>query len=74
MRVLAGIGVVAVKKAAAFLSLPQCRDEEVEARKHEQENERAHRLYHLNHSNHNVSRHEAAIFKSSIDIQGMEHA
>ncbi|KAI9085002.1 hypothetical protein K1719_032994 [Acacia pycnantha] len=51
--------------------LPQRRDEEVEARKREAEKERARRdrLYHLNRSNANNSRREAAVFKSSVDIQ-----
>ncbi|KAF5474417.1 eukaryotic translation initiation factor 3 subunit D-like [Juglans microcarpa x Juglans regia] len=50
--------------------LPQRRDEEVEARKREAEKERARRdrLYHLNRSN-NSQRREAAVFKSSVDIQ-----
>ncbi|XVF25791.1 hypothetical protein REPUB_Repub13aG0243900 [Reevesia pubescens] len=51
--------------------LPQRRDEEVEARKREAEKERARRdrLYNLNRSNQNQTRREAAIFKSSVDIQ-----
>ncbi|XWS12636.1 hypothetical protein CRYUN_Cryun37aG0107000 [Craigia yunnanensis] len=51
--------------------LPQRRDEEVEARKREAEKERARRdrLYNLNRSNQNQQRREAAIFKSSVDIQ-----
>ncbi|EXB30288.1 Eukaryotic translation initiation factor 3 subunit D [Morus notabilis] len=51
--------------------LPQRRDEEVEARKREAEKERARRdrLYHLNRSNANAPRREAAVFKSSVDIQ-----
>lgn len=51
--------------------LPQRRDEEVEARKREAEKERARRdrLYHLNRSNANQPRREAAVFKSSVDIQ-----
>ncbi|KAI4296759.1 hypothetical protein L6164_036687 [Bauhinia variegata] len=51
--------------------LPQRRDEEVEARKREAEKERARRdrLYHLNRSNANNTRREAAVFKSSVDIQ-----
>ncbi|XP_028782002.1 eukaryotic translation initiation factor 3 subunit D-like [Neltuma alba] len=51
--------------------LPQRRDEEVEARKREAEKERARRdrLYYLNRSNANAQRREAAIFKSSVDIQ-----
>ncbi|KAL8160922.1 hypothetical protein V2J09_012411 [Rumex salicifolius] len=50
--------------------LPQRRDEEVEARKREAEKERARRdrLYHLNRAGAN-SRREAAILKSSVDIQ-----
>ncbi|KAK8575236.1 hypothetical protein V6N13_033521 [Hibiscus sabdariffa] len=51
--------------------LPQRRDEEVETRKREAEKERARRdrLYNLNRSNQNQQRREAAIFKSSVDIQ-----
>ncbi|XP_010260224.1 PREDICTED: eukaryotic translation initiation factor 3 subunit D-like [Nelumbo nucifera] len=51
--------------------LPQRRDEEVEARKREAEKERARRdrLYNLNRSGSNVPRREAAVFKSSVDIQ-----
>ncbi|KAK4259817.1 hypothetical protein QN277_006110 [Acacia crassicarpa] len=51
--------------------LPQRRDEEVEARKREAEKERARRdrLYYLNRSNANAQRREAAVFKSSVDIQ-----
>lgn len=51
--------------------LPQRRDEEVEARKREAEKERARRdrLYNLNRSNQNQPRREAAVFKSSVDIQ-----
>ncbi|OMO65217.1 Eukaryotic translation initiation factor 3, subunit 7 [Corchorus olitorius] len=51
--------------------LPQRRDEEVEAKKREAEKERARRdrLYNLNRSNQNQQRREAAIFKSSVDIQ-----
>ncbi|KAK8524471.1 hypothetical protein V6N12_029337 [Hibiscus sabdariffa] len=51
--------------------LPQRRDEEVEARKREAEKERARRdrLYNLNRSNQNQQRREAAVFKSSVDIQ-----
>lgn len=51
--------------------LPQRRDEEVEARKREAEKERARRdrLYNLNRSNVNMPRREAAVFKSSVDIQ-----
>ncbi|KAL8137220.1 hypothetical protein V2J09_003221 [Rumex salicifolius] len=50
--------------------LPQRRDEEVEARKREAEKERARRdrLYHLNRGAH-LPRREAAILKSSVDIQ-----
>ncbi|KAE8656403.1 Eukaryotic translation initiation factor 3 subunit D [Hibiscus syriacus] len=50
---------------------PQRRDEEVEVRKREAEKERARRdrLYNLNRSNQNQQRREAAIFKSSVDIQ-----
>ncbi|XP_004485789.1 eukaryotic translation initiation factor 3 subunit D-like [Cicer arietinum] len=49
--------------------LPQRRDEEVEAKKREAEKERARRdrLYHQNRSNNN--RREAAVYKSSVDIQ-----
>ncbi|PON61404.1 Eukaryotic translation initiation factor 3 subunit D [Trema orientale] len=51
--------------------LPQRRDEEVEARKREAEKERARRdrLYNQNRSNVNQPRREAAVFKSSVDIQ-----
>ncbi|XP_041026586.1 eukaryotic translation initiation factor 3 subunit D-like [Juglans microcarpa x Juglans regia] len=51
--------------------LPQRRDEEVEARKREAEKERARRdrLYHLNRPNPNAPRREAAVSKSSVDIQ-----
>ncbi|GMH05448.1 hypothetical protein Nepgr_007288 [Nepenthes gracilis] len=51
--------------------LPQRRDEEVEARKREAEKERARRdrLYSLNRSGANNPRREAAIFKSSVEIQ-----
>lgn len=51
--------------------LPQRRDEEVEARKREAEKERARRdrHYNLNRSNVNQPRREAAVFKSSVDIQ-----
>ncbi|XWS15750.1 hypothetical protein CRYUN_Cryun34aG0028800 [Craigia yunnanensis] len=51
--------------------LPQRRDEEVEAKKREAEKERVRRdrLYNLNRSNLNQARREAAIFKSSVDIQ-----
>ncbi|KAL5575398.1 hypothetical protein UlMin_017097 [Ulmus minor] len=51
--------------------LPQRRDEEVEAKKREAEKERARRdrLYNMNRSNVNVPRREAAVFKSSVDIQ-----
>lgn len=49
---------------------PQRRDEEVEAKKREAEKERARRdrLYHLNRGG-NQQRREAAIFKSSVEIQ-----
>ncbi|XP_044495886.1 eukaryotic translation initiation factor 3 subunit D-like [Mangifera indica] len=51
--------------------LPQRRDEEVEARKREAEKERARRDRHYNHNRSNINqpRREAAIFKSSVDIQ-----
>lgn len=52
--------------------LPQRRDEEVEAKKREQEKERARRdrLYNLNRSGTNAGqRRESAVFKSSVDIQ-----
>jgi translation initiation factor 3 subunit D len=51
--------------------LPQRRDEEVEAKKREAEKERARRdrLYNLNRSNVNQPRREAAVFKSSVEIQ-----
>ncbi|KAI9075446.1 hypothetical protein K1719_042571 [Acacia pycnantha] len=51
--------------------LPQRRDEEVEARKREAEKERARRdrLYFLNRSNAHAQRREAAVLKSSVDIQ-----
>ncbi|XP_052182472.1 eukaryotic translation initiation factor 3 subunit D-like [Diospyros lotus] len=51
--------------------LPQRRDEEVEAKKREAEKERARRdrLYHMNRSGGNALRREAAVFKSSVDIQ-----
>ncbi|KAF8413684.1 hypothetical protein HHK36_001676 [Tetracentron sinense] len=51
--------------------LPQRRDEEVEARKREAEKERARRdrLYNMNRSGGNIPRREAAVFKSSVDIQ-----
>ncbi|KAK6917578.1 Eukaryotic translation initiation factor 3 subunit D [Dillenia turbinata] len=51
--------------------LPQRRDEEVEAKKREADKERARRdrLYNLNRSGGNQPRREAAIFKSSVDIQ-----
>ncbi|KAF5179525.1 Eukaryotic translation initiation factor 3 subunit d [Thalictrum thalictroides] len=51
--------------------LPQRRDEEVEAKKREQEKERARRdrLYNMNRSGANQPRREAAVFKSSVDIQ-----
>lgn len=49
--------------------LPQRHDEEVEAKKREAEKERARRdrLYHLNRSG--GQRREAAVFKSSVEIQ-----
>ncbi|BFG27788.1 hypothetical protein CerSpe_140630 [Prunus speciosa] len=51
--------------------LPHRRDEEVEAKKREAEKERARRdrQYNMNRSNVNVPRREAAVFKSSVDIQ-----
>ncbi|KAI7728259.1 hypothetical protein M8C21_016447 [Ambrosia artemisiifolia] len=51
--------------------LPQRRDEEVEAKKREAEKQRARRdrLYHANRSGNNNPRREAAVFKSSVDIQ-----
>ncbi|XP_021721567.1 eukaryotic translation initiation factor 3 subunit D-like [Chenopodium quinoa] len=53
--------------------LPQRRDEEVEARKREAEKERARRdrLYHNNHriGGGQHQRREAAVFKSSVEIQ-----
>ena len=51
--------------------LPQRRDEEVEAKRREAEKERARRdrQYHQNRSNANQTRREAAVFKSSVDIQ-----
>ncbi|KAJ0610507.1 putative eukaryotic translation initiation factor 3 subunit D [Helianthus annuus] len=51
--------------------LPQRRDEEVEAKKREAEKQRARRdrLYHANRSGGNNPRREAAVFKSSVDIQ-----
>ncbi|GAV66692.1 eIF-3_zeta domain-containing protein, partial [Cephalotus follicularis] len=51
--------------------LPQRRDEEVEAKKREAEKERARRdrAYNQNRSNVNQPRREAAVFKSSVDIQ-----
>nr|XP_043609610.1 eukaryotic translation initiation factor 3 subunit D-like [Erigeron canadensis] len=50
--------------------LPQRRDEEVEAKKREAEKQRARRdrLYHANRTGNNPRR-EAAVFKSSVDIQ-----
>ncbi|CAO2820095.1 unnamed protein product [Amaranthus hypochondriacus] len=50
--------------------LPQRRDEEVEARKREAEKERARRdrLYHMNRAG-GGQRREAAVFKSSVEIQ-----
>ncbi|KAJ8540108.1 hypothetical protein K7X08_026497 [Anisodus acutangulus] len=53
------------------LELPQQRDEEVEAKKREQEKESARRdrLYNLNRSGTNAGqRKESAVFKSSVDI------
>lgn len=49
--------------------LPQRRDEEVEARKREAEKERSRRdrMYHQNRGN--MQRREAAVLKSSVDIQ-----
>ncbi|XP_057948640.1 eukaryotic translation initiation factor 3 subunit D-like [Malania oleifera] len=51
--------------------LPQRRDEEVEARKRDAEKDRARRdrMYNLNRAGGNASRREAAVFKSSVDIQ-----
>lgn len=51
--------------------LPQRRDEEVEARRREQEKERARRdrQYNQNRSNVHGPRREAAVYKSSVDIQ-----
>ncbi|KAI4304370.1 hypothetical protein MLD38_039891 [Melastoma candidum] len=52
--------------------LPQRRDEEVEAKRREAEKERARRdrLYHMNRPNAGgQQRREAAVFKSSVDIQ-----
>ncbi|XP_050364132.1 eukaryotic translation initiation factor 3 subunit D-like [Argentina anserina] len=52
--------------------LPHRRDEEVEAKKREAEKERARRDRHYNmnnRSNANMPRREAAVFKSSVDIQ-----
>ncbi|XP_004301579.1 PREDICTED: eukaryotic translation initiation factor 3 subunit D-like [Fragaria vesca subsp. vesca] len=51
--------------------LPHRRDEEVEAKKREAEKERARRdrQYNMNRSNVNMPRREAAVFKSSVDIQ-----
>ncbi|KAM1138906.1 hypothetical protein ACFX2I_036656 [Malus domestica] len=51
--------------------LPHRRDEEVEAKKREAEKERARRdrQYNMNRSNVNAPRREAAVFKSSVDIQ-----
>ncbi|KAD3337796.1 hypothetical protein R6Q59_027389 [Mikania micrantha] len=51
--------------------LPQRRDEEVEAKKREAEKQRARRdrLYNANRSGGNNPRREAAVFKSSVDIQ-----
>ncbi|KAF6168617.1 hypothetical protein GIB67_005229 [Kingdonia uniflora] len=51
--------------------LPQRRDEEVEAKKKEAEKERARRdrLWNMNKSGGNMVRREAAVMKSSVDIQ-----
>ncbi|KAL5711014.1 Eukaryotic translation initiation factor 3 subunit D [Ranunculus cassubicifolius] len=51
--------------------LPQRKDEEVEAKKREAEKERARRdrHYNMNRSGGNQPRREAAVFKSSVDIQ-----
>ncbi|KAF9610600.1 hypothetical protein IFM89_023488 [Coptis chinensis] len=51
--------------------LPQRKDEEVEAKKREAEKERARRdrLYNQNRTGNNQPRREAAVFKSSVDIQ-----
>ncbi|KAI4368162.1 hypothetical protein MLD38_016749 [Melastoma candidum] len=51
--------------------LPQRRDEEVEAKRREAEKERARRdrLYNMNRPNAGGQRREAAVFKSSVDIQ-----
>ncbi|XP_077228201.1 eukaryotic translation initiation factor 3 subunit D-like [Tasmannia lanceolata] len=51
--------------------LPQRKDEEVEAKKREADKERARRdrLYNMNRSGGNQPRREAAVFKSSVDIQ-----
>ncbi|KAH0997943.1 hypothetical protein GBA52_021807 [Prunus armeniaca] len=51
--------------------LPHRRDEEVEAKKREAKKEQArrNRQYNMNRSNVNVPHHEAAVFKSSVDIQ-----
>ncbi|KAI3682930.1 hypothetical protein L1987_83320 [Smallanthus sonchifolius] len=56
---------------STFRLLPQRRDEEVEAKKREAEKQRARRdrLYHANRSGGNNPRREAAVFKSSVDIQ-----
>ncbi|CAL5346056.1 unnamed protein product [Camellia sinensis] len=51
--------------------LPQRRDEEVEAKKREADKERARRdrLYHLNRPGGHGQRREAAVYKSSVEIQ-----
>ncbi|CAM8988138.1 unnamed protein product [Rhodiola kirilowii] len=51
--------------------LPQRRDEEVEAKKREAEKERSKRdrMYHMNRPGGQHQRREAAVFKSSVDIQ-----
>ncbi|CAM9000737.1 unnamed protein product [Rhodiola kirilowii] len=51
--------------------LPQRRDEEVETKKREAEKERSKRdrLYHMNRPGGQFQRREAAVFKSSVDIQ-----
>ncbi|KAK2447279.1 Eukaryotic translation initiation factor 3 subunit 7 (eIF-3) [Trifolium repens] len=51
--------------------LPQRRDEEVEAKKREAEKDRARRdrIYHQNRSNPHNTRREAAVCKSSVEIQ-----
>lgn len=49
--------------------LPQRKDEEVEARKREAEKERQRRDRFYNQNRNNMQRREAAVFKSSVDIQ-----